>query len=122
MDLKLPALSHLRSRRRRDPGVSLHRTERHWMLSLVAATIVASVTVGIALFEFYMAEQEDVILTDPVATARYRAEDVKKALERYDARRESYVIGEPVPVPEKKIETPADTEGDVAAPPALRVE
>jgi hypothetical protein len=83
--------------------------------------VVALVTATIALYELYMAEQQDLILTDPVATARYRAEDVQNALERYDARKKDYVIGEPVLAPTEEV-TPEEEALNVAAPAELRVE
>jgi hypothetical protein len=97
MDIKRPALSTFTSllrSARRDPGISLRRANRHWFLALMASVVVTFAAGMVAYYEFIATQTEDVILTDPVQTARYRAENVQTALERYDSRREGYVIGE----------------------------
>lgn len=86
----------------------------------MASVVVTLVVGGIAYYEFIMMQQEDLILTDPVQTARYRADEVKAALQQYDALRESYVIGEPDP----RLDMPGGSEPNapVAAPASLKVE
>lgn len=120
MDIKLPKLPSFTRRTQRDGGISLRRANHHWFLALMSSVVVTMVVGSIAYYEFVMMQKEDIILTDPVQTARYRADDVKAALEHYDARREAYVIGKPDP----RLTMPDESRSNAPVAPAstLKVE
>ena len=120
MDIKLPKLPPFIRRTQRDGGISLRRANHHWFLALMSSAVVTLLVGGVAYYEFTMVQKEDIILTDPVQTARYRADAVKAALEYYDARREAYVIGAPDP----RLNMSAESESDDTVAPAstLKVE
>lgn len=120
MDIKLPKLPAFTHRTQRDGGISLRRANHHWFLALMSGAVMALLVGSVAYYEFIMMQKEDLILTDPVQTARYRADDVKAALEHYDARREAYVIG--TPDPRLNAQSLSESDASVAPASTLKVE
>ncbi len=120
MDLKLPSFHRMSLRRtRRDPGMSIARAYWHWYLALTVGVCAGVLAAGAAYYEFMDVDHDDIVLTDPVATTRYRTEEIGKALERYDARKSSHVNISTVPP--STIEIPAVVP-PVATPAPVRVE
>lgn len=112
----------------KDPGILLGRSYRAWygaLLAGVAVVVLGGIHAG---YEFMHIEDREVVITDPVTTARYRDADIKAALSRYDALRAAYqkntsaapALAPVPPVAEESV--PATPDGEVATSSPLKVE
>jgi hypothetical protein len=76
---------HLMPTPTKDPGILLSRSYRIWYEALLVGLVVVGVGATHAWYEFMHIEENQVVVTDPVTTVRYRDVDINTALEHYDA-------------------------------------
>jgi hypothetical protein len=122
--MKLPttfSISFPRRSTRRDEGMSLARAYKHWYLVLGACAIALICVVGVAYDAYTDTLIERPIVTDPIAGARYRHDDVSAALKRYDERRArqgAYTTQSPPP-PQVETEVAPHTPIATTTPPEV---
>jgi hypothetical protein len=87
---------------KKDTGISLARAYRAWYGALCVGALMI-LTGGLhAGYEFMNIEAQEVVITDPVTTTRYREADIARALSRYDALQAASKkqLGEPATIRE----------------------
>jgi hypothetical protein len=94
MNISFKNIRHLGfGKRQKDPGISITRTTRAWLVLLFGMFFLLGLGALFATYMFYVATNTaNVVITNPVDTVHYQNSDIDAALLRYDALRERFSV------------------------------
>jgi hypothetical protein len=74
----------------KDVGISHERTVHSWYRALGMGMLLTCATASIAAYVFITSQESDVVITEPIPATTYKSDEVKRVLERFGERRETY--------------------------------